>query len=104
MKYLVSWTYRLNGTAAENEISLRRGLAVFSKWAPPASSTYHAFLGRVDSGGGFALIETDDPADLVDVSAKFTFIADYQIHPVVDIDQSAQALQQGVDFLESIQT
>lgn len=104
MKYLVSWTYRLNGTAAENEDSLRRGLAVFSKWAPPASSTYHAFLGRVDSGGGFALIETDDPADLVDVSAKFAFIADYQIHPVVDIDQSAQALQQGVDFLESIQT
>ncbi|OBK93632.1 DUF3303 domain-containing protein [Mycobacterium asiaticum] len=104
MNYLVSWTYRLNGTATENEDSLRRGLAVFSKWAPPASSTYHAFLGRVDSGGGFALIETDNAADLADVTGKFAFIADYQVHPVVDIDQSVQVLRQGVDFLESVQT
>jgi hypothetical protein len=102
MKYLVSWTYRLNGSAAENEESLRRGLAVFSKWAPPQSSTYHAFLGRVDGGGGFALVETDNPADLADTTSKFAFIADYQMYPVVDIEQAVQSLQQGADFRESI--
>ncbi|MCW2650667.1 MAG: hypothetical protein JWR32_1643 [Mycobacterium sp.] len=31
MKYVVSWTYRLNGFAAENEEAVRRGLAVLSK-------------------------------------------------------------------------
>jgi hypothetical protein len=102
VKYLVSWTYRFNGTAAENEESVRRGLAVFAKWAPPESSTYHAFLGRIDGGGGFALVETDDPADLADTTSKFGFIADYQIVPVMEIDQSAQSLQQGIDFRESI--
>ncbi len=102
MKYLVSWTYRFNGTAAENEESVRRGLAVFAGWAPPDSSTYHAFLGRVDGGGGFALVESDDPADLADTSSKFGFIAEYQIFPVLDIAEAAQSLQQGVDFRASI--
>jgi hypothetical protein len=102
MKYLVSWTYRLNGSAAQNDETLRRGLAVFSKWAPPESSTYHVFVGRVDGGGGFALVETDDPADLADTTSKFGFIADYQIFPVIDIAESAQSLQQGVEFRASI--
>jgi Protein of unknown function (DUF3303) len=102
MKYLVSWTYRLNGSAAENEESMRRGLAVFSKWTPPQSSIYHAFLGRVDGCGGFALVETDNPADLADTTSKFAFIADYQIYPVIDSEQSVQSLQQGAEFLESI--
>jgi Protein of unknown function (DUF3303) len=102
MKYVVSWTYRLNGSAAENEESLRRGLAVFGKWTPPASTTYHQFVGRADGGGGFAVVETDDPSDVADVTAKFVFVADYQIYPVLDIDKSARALQEGMDFRDSI--
>jgi hypothetical protein len=102
MKYIVSWTYRFGGSAAENEESVRRGLAVFSKWAPPASATYHQFVGRLDGGGGFAVVETENPADLSDTTSKFGFIAEYQIFPVVDIDQSAHALQQGVDFRSAI--
>ena len=102
MKYLVSWTYRFNGSAADNEESMRRGLAVFAKWTQPQSTTYHAFLGRLDGSGGFALVETDNPADLADITSKFAFIAEYQIYPVVDIDQAVQSLQQGVEFRESI--
>lgn len=102
MKYLVSWTYRFNGSAADNEESVRRGIAVFSKWTQPQSTTYHAFLGRLDGTGGFALVETDNAADLADTTSKFGFIADYQIYPVVDIDQSVQSLQEGVDFRASI--
>jgi hypothetical protein len=102
MKYIVSWTYRLNGSAAENEESLRRGLAVFAKWTPPASTTYHQFVGRLDGCGGFAVVETDNPSDVADVTGKFAFIADYQIYPVVDIDKSAGALQEGVEFRDSI--
>src|SRR4029077_16427402 len=103
MKYLVSWTYRLDGSAAEDEAALRRGLAVFGKWTPPASTTYHQFVGRVDGGGGFAVVETDDPSDVADVTAKFGFVADYRIYPVVDIDKAVQALQEGMEFRDSIQ-
>ena len=102
MKYLVSWTYRFNGSAAENEESMRRGLAVFSKWTQPQSTTYHAFLGRLDGSGGFALVETNNPADLADTTSKFAFIAEYQICPVFEIDQAVQSLQQGVEFRQTI--
>jgi hypothetical protein len=102
VKYLVSWAYRLNGSADENDETLRRGLAVFSEWAPPQGSTYTWFVGRVDGRGGFALVETDDPADLADTTSKFGFIADYQISPVIDIARSAQSLARGVEFRASI--
>ncbi len=102
MKYVVAWTYRLNGSAAENEESLRRGLAVFSKWTQPQGTTYHQFVGRLDGAGGFAVVETDNPAELADVTSKFAIIAEYQIYPVVDIAEAAQALQQGVEFRDSV--
>lgn len=102
MKYVVTWTYRFNGSAAENEEAVRRGLAVFSKWAPAETATYHQFVGRVDGVGGFAVIETDDIADLVDGPGKFGFIADYQVFPVVDIAEHIQGLQRGVEFRDSI--
>jgi Protein of unknown function (DUF3303) len=102
MKYAVAWAYRLNGSAAENEDSLRRGLAVFSKWTQPQSTTYHQFVGRLDGMGGCAVVETDNPADLADTTSKFAMIAEYQIYPVIDIAQAAQALQGGVEFRDSI--
>lgn len=55
-----------------------------------------------DGGGGYALVETDNQADLADLSSKFGFIAEYTIHPVIEMDQAAQLLQQGADFRESI--
>lgn len=102
MKYLVSWTYRLNGSAKENEESLRRGLAVFARWQPPAGVTYHQFLGRYDGSGGFAVVEGDNVADLAEGPGKFGFIADYQIYPVADIAEAVQALKDGVEFRDSI--
>jgi hypothetical protein len=48
----------------------------------------------VDGGG--------DPADLVDTTGQFATILEYQIYPVVDIAVAAQALQQGVEFRDSL--
>jgi hypothetical protein len=102
MKYVVSWTTRLTGSAAENEAATRRGLALFSKWQPPASTTFHQFVGRLDGRGGFSVVETDNPADLLDASSKFGPTVDYEIFPVVDIAEWIQGLQQGAEFRESI--
>jgi hypothetical protein len=102
MKYVISSTARLNGSPKENEAAMRRGLELYSKWTPPASTTFHQFVGRVDGGGSFAVVETDNPADLLDAVSKFGPILEYQIHPVVDIADWARTLQEGVDFRESI--
>lgn len=102
MKYLMTYTFRLNGTAAENEESIKRGLEVFSKWTPPQNATFHQWVSRVDGNGGCAIVETDNVADLLDGVAKFSYLNQFELHPVVEIGEAMQALQIGVDFRESI--
>lgn len=102
MKYVVAWKFNWNGSASENEASAARALEVFSKWTPPASTTFHQFVSRLDGSGGFSVVETDNPMDLADAPSKFGFFAEYQIFPVVDIAESVQAFQQGVEFRKSI--
>ena len=98
MKYVVAWTFKWNGTASENEASFRRALEVYSKWTPPAGTTFHQFVSRLDGSGGFAVTETDNPMDLADAPSKFGIFAEYQIYPVVDIAEGIQVFQEGVKF------
>ena len=102
MKYAMTWTSRLNGSGKDNEEALRRALALFSKWQPPAGTTFHQFVGRVDAGGGYAIVETDNPAELLDGTSKFIAFNEFQIHPVVDMAEWAHAGQEGIDFRYSV--
>jgi hypothetical protein len=102
MKYVVSWTFRSFGSVAEQEASATRLLKVYSKWTPPASLTYHQFLGRIDGSGGYQVVETDSPADLAETTAKFTPFADFQIEPVLDVADAVGAAQAAIAFRESI--
>jgi hypothetical protein len=102
MKYAMTWTSRLGASGKDNEDSLRRALALFSKWQPPAGTTFHQFVGRVDAGGGIAIVETDDPAELLNGTAKFAPFNEFQIHPVVDMAEWTQAGQEAIDFRDSI--
>jgi hypothetical protein len=102
MKYVMTWTPRLNGSVEENEAAARRGLELFSKWQPPASSTFHQFVARLDGGGGFAVVETDNAADLLDGTGKFGTLNEFQLYPVVDMADGVRAAQEGVAFRESV--
>lgn len=102
MKYVVTWTNRAGGSGAENEEIARRSLAVLSKWAPPQTATFHQFLGRVDGNGGFAVVETDSLADVMDGPAKFGPYFDFHVYPVTDVAEAAGASRAGVDFRDSI--
>jgi hypothetical protein len=102
MKYVMTWTPRLNGSAEENDAAARRGLDLFAKWQPPASSTFHAFVARLDAGGGFAVVETDNPVDLLDGTSKFATLNDFQLYPVVDLPDWVKSAQEGVALRDSV--
>jgi hypothetical protein len=102
MKYVMAWTSRINSSGKENEDSVQRALQLFSKWQPSADVTFHQFVGRVDADGGFAVVETDHPAELLDATGKFAPYNAFQIYPGVDISDWAQHAQDGVEFRESI--
>jgi hypothetical protein len=99
MKYVISMTFLRNGSAAENKAAQKELLDLYSKWKPPAGTTFHQFLGRIDSGGTFAVVETDNPAELMDTTSKFGAFVNYEVYPVVEIADSVQAAQEAISFM-----
>ena len=83
MKHVLSWTDRLTGSSKENEQGAKRALELFSKWEPPVGATFVQFVGRLDGEGAFAVVETDEPTDILDASAKFAPLKMFTVHPVV---------------------
>ncbi|MDF2825680.1 MAG: hypothetical protein K0R68_3088 [Mycobacterium sp.] len=102
MKYVMSWTSRLNGSEKENEEAMRRGVEMFSKWQPPDGTTFHQFVGRMDGAGGFAVIEADNADGILDGVSKFGPLNAFELFPVVDVPDWMAAAQEGVAFRESI--
>lgn len=101
-QYMVSWVARPGGSAAESEVAAKRGLQLFSKWSPHPSATFKVFVGRLDARGGYALVETDDPAALAEGPAKFGTAFDFEIVPVMDIMDGVGILSEGIEFRDSI--
>jgi hypothetical protein len=102
MKFVISMRFLRNGSAAENEAAQRRLLDVYSNWKPPAGMTFQQFLTRCDGVGGFAVVETDNPADLIEATSKFAAYIDYQIYPVVEIADGVQVAQEALSFLDTV--
>jgi Protein of unknown function (DUF3303) len=90
-----------NGSATENLAAQRQLLDLYSKWKPPAGTTFHQFVSRCDGAGAFSVVETDNPADLMDTASKFAAFVDYQIYPVVEIADGVQAAQEAASFVDS---
>ena len=67
MKYVITWEIR----PAVTEEAAARALQVFAKWTPSEEATFKEFLSRVDGRGGFAVVETDDPALIAKDVAPF---------------------------------
>lgn len=103
MKYIVAWKPRLGGSAAENEASGARALQIISKWTPSPDTTIHQFVLRVDGQGGFAVVESDNPADIAGTIAKFASVAEYEVHPVLDFEEGLRVMNESLEFFKSIE-
>ncbi len=99
MKYVVSMTFLRRGSAAENKAGQRELLDAYSKWQPPAGMTIHQFVSRVDGGGAFSVVETDNPGDLIDTASKVAPFAEYQVYPVVEVADAVKAAQEALSVL-----
>jgi hypothetical protein len=98
MKYVISWENRANAT----EESVARALQVFSKWTPSEASDFKEFLARVDGRGGYAVVETDDPALIAKDTALFGVFFDFTVEPVLEIADATVIDMEAVELLASI--
>jgi hypothetical protein len=101
-KYVVSWKVRSGGTAQQNHDDGKKLLDTFAKWQIPADQNFLQFLARADGQGGYAVVETDNPASLADAPAKFSTWLEFDIDPVIDIMDNVAVNAAGAEFRESI--
>ena len=97
MKFVIFWQPRSNSS---EEIQAR-SLQVFGKWSPAEGTTYLQFLGRIDGPGGFAVVETDDPALIARDTGIFSMFFDMTVYPVLDIEDAARIGAESLEFLRS---
>ena len=102
MKYLVSWTLREGGSGNDREADVERSLQVFSKWSPPGDATFHQFLTRLDGQGGYAVVESDNPASVLEGPSKFGPWFEFTVTPVIDIMEGVPIFNEGIEFRRSI--
>jgi hypothetical protein len=100
MKYVLEWRIRpgVGGQAAEADT--RRAYELYSKWQPRMKILQ--FVGRVDAEGGFMVLEADNPADILEATAKLSPYIQYECHPVVDLADWVQQGQEAISFRNSI--
>ena len=100
MKYVLTWWERPGGSAADQELAQKRILDVFQKWEIPETITFHQFLVRVGDFGGYAVLETDDLAEvekLIAIYAAFQF----RLEPVLDVEEAAATQAEGIAWRDS---
>jgi hypothetical protein len=83
MKYVITWKPR-----SSSELSSQERAQLFEQlggeWAPVPGATIHQFVLRIDGEGGFAIIESDNPADVANTLFKFAPLVKYTAYPVID--------------------
>ena len=102
LKYAMTWTPRQGASGADNEISARRALELFSKWQPDPGTTILQFVGYVDSEGGVAIIETDNVEEVMAATAKFAPYNRFEVRPVLDVADWVRIAQEGISYRNGI--
>ena len=100
MKYVLTWWERPGGSYADYEAAQKRVLDVFQRWEIPESLTFHQFLVRVGEFGGYAVLETDDLAEVQKASTIFAAFQ-FRLEPVLDVADAVAAENEGIAWRES---
>lgn len=100
MKYVLTWWERPGGSHGDYEAAQKRVLAVFQKWEMPESLTIHQFLVRVGEFGGYAVLETDNLADVHKLTTAFA-VFQFRLEPVLDVMDAVAAENEAIAWRDS---
>ena len=99
MKYVLTWWERPEGSPGDYEAAQKRILGIFEKWEIPESLTFHQFLVRVGEFGGYAVLETNDLAEVEKAVATFAAFR-FRLEPVLDVADAVAAQVEGIAWRE----
>jgi hypothetical protein len=87
------------GSYADYEAAQKRILGIFDKWEIPESLTFHQFLVRVGEFGGYAVVETDDLAEIEKAIATYA-VFQFRLEPVLEVADAVAAQAEGIAWRE----
>ena len=100
MKYVLTWWERPGGSYADYEAAQKRVLNVFQNWEMPESLDIHQFVVRVGEFGGYAVLETDNVADVQKLTTTFA-VFQFRLEPVMDVMDAVAAEAEGINWRDS---
>ena len=100
MKYVLTWWERPGGSYADYEAAQKRVLSVFQNWEMPESLDIHQFVVRVGEFGGYAVLETDNVADVQKLTTTFA-VFQFRLEPVMDVMDAVAAEEEGIAWREA---
>ena len=100
MKYVLTWWERPGGSYADYEAAQKRVLNVFEPWEMPESLDIHQFVVRVGEFGGYAVLETDNVADVQKLTTTFA-VFQFRLEPVMDVMDAVAAEDEGIAWREA---
>jgi hypothetical protein len=100
MKYILTWWERPGGSYADYEAAQKRVLNVFQNWEMPESLDIHQFVVRVGEFGGYAVLETDNVADVQKLTTTFA-VFQFRLEPVMDVMDAVAAEEEGIAWRDS---
>jgi hypothetical protein len=100
-KYVLRWEERPGAGPSEYEAAQTRILDVFRKWETPKGFTFHQFVVRVGDWGGYAVIETDNLADVHFITTALAAFV-FRLEPVVDVMDAVAIEIEAMAWRESL--
>ena len=85
-----------------SEEGARRALAVFAAWQPPEGLAIQGFYSYGDGSGGFTIAEVADAAAALRGVTAFTPWLDFEIVPIVPIEEGTAIAAEGVAFRDGV--
>jgi hypothetical protein len=95
MRYVVTWRERPTDSDAEFEEARKRVVEAFSTSEMPVSLTIHQFVARIGLGG-YAVVETDEPADLQYLLRVYA-PASFTVEPLIEALAAVTTEMRGLD-------
>jgi hypothetical protein len=102
MKFVLTYTLRSGGTPAENVAGGEAAQKLLSSWTPSPQATVREWVQRCDGNGGFAVLETENGAELYKDLATWSAWLEFQVYPVLDILEAAPLTGEALGIARSV--
>jgi Protein of unknown function (DUF3303) len=102
MKFVLSYTVRAGGSVEERVTGGEAAQKLLANWSPSDKTTIQQWVQRCDGNGGFAVVETDDQAELFRDLAVWAPWLDFDVVPVIDIGDATPITQEALQKARSV--